>query len=238
MNDGTEPERVARPRKRRPWWRRPLQRVAAVVGPALLTLALRALGATLRLRLVDNGGLMARWERGEQVIVAFWHNRLIVMPLVARDAPICILVSHHRDGEIATQALGAWGINTVRGSASRGAVGGFLRLVEAYRRGYNLAVIPDGPRGPRYAAKPGVIRLAKATGAPIYPVSYAASRALRLRSWDELLIPLPFARVTVMVGEPMAVSRHAGSEELEEHRQSLETRLAELTRDAENRLAA
>jgi lysophospholipid acyltransferase (LPLAT)-like uncharacterized protein len=195
------------------------------------------LGWTLRLELVDSGGLFAHWQSGAQAIVAFWHNRLLVMPLVTRDAPVCILVSHHRDGEIATRALGAFGVHTVRGSATRGAVGGFLRLVDAFRQGYNLAVIPDGPRGPRYAVKPGVIRLAKATGAPIFPVSYTASRAVQLRSWDRLLIPLPFARVTVRIGEPLEVSRHAEAEELEERRRSLEDRLAALTGDAETRRA-
>jgi lysophospholipid acyltransferase (LPLAT)-like uncharacterized protein len=126
----------------------------------------------------------------------------------------------------------------VRGSATRGAVGGFVRLVHAFRTGYNLAVIPDGPRGPRHTAKPGVIRLAKATGAPLFPVSYAASRCVRLGSWDRLMIPLPFARVTVVVGEPILVERRAGEVELEEQRRVLEARLAELGRRAEDDLAA
>ncbi len=75
--------------------------------------------------------LRARWAHGERAIVSFWHNRLLMLPVVADGRPICIMVSHHRDGEIATNRLGAWGVSTVRGSASRGAVGGFLRLVDA-----------------------------------------------------------------------------------------------------------
>ena len=89
------------------------------------------------------------------------HPRLLAQPPadaadVTAGQPVCIMVSQHRDGEIATGLLGAWGVATVRGSATRGAVGGFLRLVDAYRHGHNLAVLPDGPRGPRYVAKPGV----------------------------------------------------------------------------------
>jgi lysophospholipid acyltransferase (LPLAT)-like uncharacterized protein len=83
-----------------------------------------------------------------------------------------------------------------------------------------------------------VIRLAKATGAPIFPVSYAASRSLRLGSWDRLMIPLPFARVTVVVGGPLRVPRRAEESELEERRRDLEGRLAELGRRAEDALAA
>jgi lysophospholipid acyltransferase (LPLAT)-like uncharacterized protein len=199
---------------------------------------LSLIGSTLRLRLVDDEDLLGRLKSGEKVIVAFWHDRLLVMPLFVKGIPMCALASQHRDGEIATRALAAWGIQMVRGSATRGAVGGFLRLVHAFRAGYNLAVIPDGPRGPRHSAKPGVIRLAKATGAPIFPVSYAASRSLRLGSWDRLMIPLPFARVTVVVGGPLRVPRRAEESELEERRRDLEGRLAELGRRAEDALAA
>jgi lysophospholipid acyltransferase (LPLAT)-like uncharacterized protein len=129
-------------------------------------------------------------------------------------------------------------VATVRGSASRGAVGGFLRLVDAYRRGHDLAVLPDGPRGPRYVAKPGVVHLAKAVGSPIFPVAYAASRAARLRSWDRLIIPLPFARVLVQIGEPLEVPSHANAEQLDRCRAELEHRLIALTQAVESQVAA
>lgn len=224
--------------RRRPWGRRVLLRFLTAVGPAVISVVLRVLGRTLRITLVNFDELSGAWARGEQVIVTFWHNRLLMMPFAANGARICVLVSHHRDGEIATRALSHWGIHAVRGSVTRGAVGGFQRLVNAYRQGYSLAVAPDGPRGPRYAAKPGVIHLAKATGAPIFPATYAASRALRLRSWDRLIIPLPFSRVTIAVGDPVRVSRAAAAEQMEEHRLRLERCLNELTRAAETRLAA
>jgi lysophospholipid acyltransferase (LPLAT)-like uncharacterized protein len=208
-----------------------------VLAPPLVSVVFRLLGRSLRIRLDGATSLFDRWQRGEQVIVAFWHDRLLVMPLLAR-APVCILVSQHRDGEIATRALRTWGIHTVRGSATRGAVVGFLRLLDAYRRGDNLAVIPDGPRGPRHRVKPGVIRLAKRTGAAIVPVTYAASPAVRLRSWDRLIVPLPFARVEVLCGEPITVPPQVRRDELESHRRVLEQRLNELTREAESRLAA
>ena len=125
----------------------------------------------------------------------------------------------------------------VRGSVTRGAVAGFKRLLAEYRNGYSLAVVPDGPRGPRYAAKPGVIHLARATGAPVFPVTFAASRAAHLRSWDRLIIPLPFARVAIVFGQPLYVDRHAAEEQLEECSCTLEARLNELGRAAESKLA-
>jgi hypothetical protein len=232
---GAEPERRTAPRKR-PWWRRPLLNFLARVVPPLLRVGLRALQATLRVQYVNADALKAHWARGEHVIVSSWHNHLLVLPVVAAGVPMCIMVSQHRDGEIATRLLAAWGISTVRGSATRGAVGGFLRLVHAFRHGTSLAILPDGPRGPRCVAKPGVIRLAKALDAPIFPIAYAADRVRRLRSWDRLLIPLPFARLTIEVGEPLRVAAHASADELEAYRRTLEERLNEITASVEARV--
>jgi lysophospholipid acyltransferase (LPLAT)-like uncharacterized protein len=227
---------VGQVKKKRPWWRKPLLRAATVVAPPLLSGLLRVMEWTLRITVVNGDGLYGRWTRGERTIVAFWHDRLLMMPIAARRHPLCIMNSQHRDGEIASRAIARWGIRSVRGSATRGAVPGFLRLVRAYRSGSDLAVVPDGPRGPGHRAKPGVIQLAKMTGAPIIPVSYAADRVKRLRSWDRLMIPLPFARVTLAIGEAVRVPRDADERTMEDHRQLLEERLNELGRRAELQL--
>jgi hypothetical protein len=125
--------------------------------------------------------------------------------------------------------LNAWGVSTVRGSTTRGAVRGYLRLVEAYRHGHNLVVLPDGPRGPRYVAKTGAVHLAKSVGGPIYPMAYAATRFVRLKSWDRLIIPLPFARILVEIGAPLLVPEQADAEQLDHCRVELERALNVLT---------
>ena len=127
----------------------------------------------------------------------------------------------------------ASGIATVRGPATCGAVGGCLRLVDAYRNGRSLAVLPDGPRGPRYIAKPGAVHLAKATGAPIYPLAYAASRAWRLKSWDRLIVPKPFARLRTEIGAPLDVPHDATPDQLASLRVELEARLNHLSTSVE-----
>ena len=227
---------AAQPRKQA-WWR-PYRNTLARLAPPLLQIVLRALRWTLRIDTIGAEALHARWARGERAIISFWHNRLLMLPLITDGQPMCIMVSQHRDGEIATQLLGAWGVETVRGSATRGAVGGFLRLVAAYRHGRNLAVIPDGPRGPRYVAKPGAAYLAKAVGSPIYPIAYAATRVARLRSWDGLMIPLPFARVIIQFGEPLEVPADASDEQVDDCRVELERRLHALTQAVESAVAA
>ncbi len=229
------PPRVAARHGWRARARRHFQDLLTRVAPRLISGALGLLAKTVRIRYVNADDLFGCWRRGEQVILAFWHNRAVMMPIPYQGSgrTLCIMNSQHRDGEIATRALVRWGIRSVRGSATRGGAGGFLQLVNAFRAGNDLAVVPDGPRGPRYVVKAGVIHLARATGAPIYPVSYAASRMRQLRSWDRLIIPLPFAEVVYVVGTPRRVPRHCSEEALEAKRLELETELAAITTAAE-----
>jgi lysophospholipid acyltransferase (LPLAT)-like uncharacterized protein len=224
--------------RRERWWRRGFFLALLMwLAPRLLSAALRLLKLTVRLEYRGAERLFEAWQRGERVIVAFWHNRVVMMPIAYGGAKVCIMNSQSRDGEIASRALARWGIRSVRGSATRGGAGGFMQLVNAFRRGYDLAVVPDGPRGPRYVVKAGVIHLARATGAPVFPVSYAATRQRQLRSWDRLLIPLPFARVVYMVGEPLLVPRQAEDTDIESLRQELEARLQAVTAAAETEIA-
>jgi len=194
---------------------------------------------TVRPRYVGAEELFARWERGENALLAFWHNRAMMMPIACTDRgrKLCIMNSQHRDGEIATRAAARWGIRSVRGSATRGGAAGFLQLLNAYRSGEDVAVVPDGPRGPRYVAKAGVIYLARAAGTPIYPVTYAARRARQLRSWDRLIIPLPFSQIVYVIGEPLEVPRQCTDQEIEAKRLELEARLNAITAAAEAQVA-
>lgn len=215
-----------------PW----TERVLLSLAPPLLSGALRLVSLTWKRRLVDTERLFATWER-QPVIIAFWHNRVIPLPLVVGGQRVCILNSQSRDGEIATRALARWHIHAVRGSATRGGETGGLALVRAHRRGYHLAVVPDGPRGPRYVVKPGVIHLARLTGAPVFPVTVSASRFRQLRSWDRLLVPLPFAEVRYYVGEPLEVAEDCTDSTIERLRGELEQRLRQLTERADRETA-
>jgi lysophospholipid acyltransferase (LPLAT)-like uncharacterized protein len=226
------------PRRRHPW-RDGFLRLIDPMVPRLISGALWLIAKTVRIEYVNAGDLFARWARGEQLILAFWHNRVVMMPIAyhGRGGKVCIMNSQHRDGEIATRALQRWGIRSVRGSATRGGAAGFLQLVNAFRDGYDLAVVPDGPRGPRYVVKRGVIHLGKATGAPIIPVTYAATRRRQLHNWDRFIIPLPFSRIVYIAGEPLQVPRHCSDAEAEALRLELESRLNAITTAADARVA-
>jgi lysophospholipid acyltransferase (LPLAT)-like uncharacterized protein len=105
--------------------------------------------------------------------------------------------------------VGRFGLDVVRGSSSRGAEAAARALAATLGRGEDVAMVPDGPRGPREVFEPGAIALAALTGARIVPVAVAAHPAGRLPSWDEFLIPLPFARCAAVFGEPVGVPRDA-----------------------------
>ena len=204
--------------------------VTAVASP-LLSWLLRILQSTWR---VEFDGL-ERWPREKPVLFTFWHGRMVVMALASRlvGARACILISQHDDGEIATRMMQAQGIEVVRGSASRGGAGGVRGLVRAYRRGVSPVVVPDGPRGPRCKAKPGFLHLARMTGADIVPLSFSTTSAWQLSTWDCMVVPKPFARICIAVGDVCRVSAKADEAEIEDCRLAVESALDATTRRAQ-----
>ncbi|MGE4480734.1 lysophospholipid acyltransferase family protein [Acidocella sp.] len=149
------------------------------------------------------------------MIAAFWHESLPSMPVllrVARQAgmtrPAVVLASRHRDGQLIGNIMRALGLGLVSGSSSKGGVASMQELVRMIKGGAHVALTPDGPRGPARRAAAGVAALAGLTGAHILPCGAATSRFITLRrSWDNMRIPLPFGRLVLVCGAPVAVPR-------------------------------
>lgn len=170
-------------------------------------------------------------------IFAMWHNRLSAFfvwagrhalrnPAFRMDS----IVSSSKDGEFLARIIRENGGGVIRGSSSRDAGKALREAVTAIEERVNIATVGDGPRGPRYVMKPGPILLAKATGVPILPVTWACNRAFQLhRSWDQLMVPLPFSKIRMRFGEPLHVPEDAGGREIVSLRRELESRLKTLT---------
>ncbi len=171
-------------------------------GVRLGLVLLRALAVTWRLREVNGGVLRALRARKQPVILAFWHGRMLPLLWHHRGQRVAILISEHGDGEIIARVAEALGYLTVRGSSSRGAERALLGMIRTVKEGTDVAITPDGPRGPAESFAPGAAIIAHRSGAPIVPLVASAVHAWRLRSWDRFLIPQPFARVTITYGEP------------------------------------
>lgn len=161
---------------------------------------IRALALTLRIRIEDRCGV--RDPKNKQpVIWAFWHNRMLLIPAIRnrylRHRSGSVLTSPSGDGAILAAVMEQFGIGNVRGSSSRRGSAATLELTSIIKRGGDVAITPDGPRGPRYKLGAGIIFLAQKTGAPVMPIHVEYSRCVRLKSWDQFRIPLPFSRVNV-----------------------------------------
>jgi hypothetical protein len=189
-------------------------------------MAERLVTASLRCRWRDSSGV-ANLEPGQSVIFCLWHNRLATAMVVHRRHPrkLAALVSASKDGALLAAVLHRFGVQQVRGSSSRRGPQALLELTSRAEMGYDLAVTPDGPRGPRYIVQEGIIALAQLTGLPIVAVTCNTRWKLRLKSWDQFQIPLPFSRCELILSEPIFVPREADQAEREERRRDLETSL-------------
>jgi lysophospholipid acyltransferase (LPLAT)-like uncharacterized protein len=169
-------------------------------------LFIRALAATWRIRVIGDDGLRMERAEGRAVIITLWHGQMLPLLYQHRGEQVAVLISEHRDGEIIARIAMALGHRTVRGSTTRGAGRALLSMVRQVESGQDIAVTPDGPRGPARSFAPGALIVAQRTGAAIIPATVVARSAWRLRSWDRFMIPRPFARVVISYGAAAHVS--------------------------------
>jgi hypothetical protein len=216
--------------------------VNAHVLPLAAALAVRALGLTLSVRAEGVDALRPLWSAGRPLIYGVWHGRILIVPwLNARfrrthgARQVRVLASRSRDGELVARFVRRFGLDVVRGSSSRGGAAALRELARALRAGDDVAVVPDGPRGPSCRAQAGIVSLAATTGAPIVPLGVAARPARRLASWDRFMVPAPFARCAVVFGPLVDVGRHDDREAL---RVAVERALQHATDSADRLVSA
>jgi lysophospholipid acyltransferase (LPLAT)-like uncharacterized protein len=227
---------------------KPRKRVSGVVVPNaptrlqrvvawLIGTALKLLAATLRYRINGQRGPIGLPP--QPLIFALWHNRLALCTKLYRsfgrperpDDRLAALISASKDGALLAALLENHRMQPVRGSSSRRGAQALVELTSWAERGYDIAVTPDGPRGPCYIMQPGVMTLAQLTGMPILPCSYRLHWKIRLKSWDRFQIPLPFARCDVFTGDLIRVPRDASDEVRDGLRQQLQDALMAITHD-------
>jgi lysophospholipid acyltransferase (LPLAT)-like uncharacterized protein len=170
---------------------------------------LRLLAITWRMRTMGGDIVSSLRAAKQPIIFTLWHGQMLPGLWQHRGEGVAVLISEHRDGEIIAGVASGLGFRSVRGSTYRGADRALVGLVRELRAGHDVAVTPDGPRGPARQFAPGALVAAQRTGAPIVSVGIAASRAWRLRSWDGFMIPKPFAHVTVAYGTASVQSGNA-----------------------------
>ena len=190
----------------------------------------RLIVATLRFRVRDDAGIIGG-PATPRLIWAFWHNSLFVIPHLLNHylshRPGSALTSASQDGEILAAFLERFNVRPIRGSSSRQGAAALLEMKRLIEQGFDVAITPDGPRGPLYHLNPGVITLAQKTGALIMPIRVHYSRCWRLKTWDAFEIPKPFATVTIVLLPLYRVAATSSDEEFEPERARLERILRE-----------
>jgi len=187
-------------------------------------LVIRILGPTIRFSLsVEEGSLEDSDSRA--AIFAFWHNCMIPAMYLFRDMQVRVMSSDSFDGEYTGRIMQKFGFVKVRGSSSRGAVRALLGMRRALEQGAGVAFTIDGPKGPRYVAKPGPVALARSTGAPMVVFHIAMQRTWVLKTWDGTMIPKPFTRALVRVSRKILVPSGASDEEMGFHHRQLQAAL-------------
>ena len=199
--------------------------VVAGIGSALLD----TLFKTVRYSVEGKANYEQFTTKGQPVVFALWHGRLLPLAYLRRHEGVVTLISRSADGEYLARLLKNWGFESARGSSSRGGSEALRDMVRQLRRGHSLAITPDGPRGPMQKLKPGVLVAAQLAGVPVIPATATADRGWWPGKWDRFLIPKPFASVRVRYAEPYFIPRNANDAEIEQHALRVEQILNQMT---------
>jgi lysophospholipid acyltransferase (LPLAT)-like uncharacterized protein len=174
---------------------------------------------------------------GRAFIGAFWHGRMLMIPMGwQRMAPMHMLISAHRDGQIIADAVAYFGIQAIAGSTRRGGSAALRNMLKKLKDGDCVAITPDGPRGPAMSVSIGILNAARLAQVPIVPITYATSRRRILASWDHFHVALPFGRGVFLWGEPIEISADLGEAELDDTRRLIEARMVEMVCEADRRV--
>ncbi len=164
------------------------------------------------------------------IIYTFWHNNLFFFTYYYRNSGIYVLTSQSRDAEIITKIMERQGIPAVRGSSTRGGKSALISLIKLLKQGKHIGITPDGPKGPKYEIKEGVLYLAKKTNSYILPLANYPKKRIVFNSWDNFILPLPFNQIVVIYGKPLTIS---SNDDIKEKKEELKRRLLNIVKEGE-----
>lgn len=195
--------------------------------PRVALLLTRLLFATCRLT-IQGAEHRRHCADNPPFVAVFWHFSLFYLFYHLRNFSGTVMVSASNDGDYLAETVRLAGLKAVRGSSNRQGMRALLKMINDIKAGNNGGIVADGSQGPALKVQPGVIMLASKSGAPILPITWAASRYITFNSWDRTAVPLPFSRIIVRYGAPFAVPEHLDGAGLEHYRLQLENVMNEL----------
>ena len=220
----------------------PARRLYYFLGLPLLRGLIKILTSTYRFEKVLGTEHIDPFILSGQVCApAYWHQHHVIgssliRSWIRRGFKACFLISGSVDGDVPERIARAWGAEVIRGSANQSGALALRDQNRMMKSGYSIVTTADGPRGPKYEFKAGTVLMARVAGVPIVPIGCAADRAWYLRRWDDFMIPKPFARIAIAIGEPVPVSREIALDALEPVRVNVQEAVMSLMRDSEQAL--
>ncbi len=182
------------------------QRLAIFLASWVGWVMIGILNVTLRMRVIGGEQLDSFRLEKRPVILACWHNQIFSATWFFRQEGIAVITSRHFDGEYIARIIERFGFKAVRGSSTRGGARAVLEVRKHVAEGRMIGIMVDGPKGPRYQAKPGILFLSRITGAPVVPFHIEVEKRWELNSWDRFRIPKPFSRAVMRIGNPIWVT--------------------------------
>jgi lysophospholipid acyltransferase (LPLAT)-like uncharacterized protein len=175
-----------------------------VVIPYIVFAVYKLLFWSWRVRIIEAPEVTDMMRRQETFVIAHWHGDELGILHLLKPYNVSCIISTSKDGEIMNKAVQLLGAETVRGSSTRGGTQALKGIIRLKKRGRRPSVAVDGPKGPIYQVKPGVFQISRLTGLPIVPISFHATRFHRFaKAWNQSRLPLPFAKVTIVWGDPL-----------------------------------
>jgi hypothetical protein len=172
------------------------------VLPPLLYIWLLLLRFTLRVEYINKSPLDELSSKGTGSIVCFWHARLLMMPFAKKWDPIKVLISRHRDGEFIARVMQFFNVGTIRGSYKKMSIASLREIIDNLKAGIDIAITPDGPKGPRYTIKGGIVDLARLSGKTIVPLTYGAGKKKLFNHGTGSSSPTLFRKLSSSGGNP------------------------------------
>lgn len=216
---------LSKPLRTAPGLKKRIRCVATRLGTRFVGGCVRLIARTIRIQTEDEHHFS---ETSGGKILCLWHGRALVATSHYRNTGMVVMISLSRDGEMLDRIFSTLGYRAIRGSSGPSGARALAECIRALRRGENLAITPDGPRGPSGIVQGGVIAMARRSGCPIVPVAASSRPRFLMKSWDRYMIPIPFSKARLLYGEPLKIPAEADDEEVEMLRQRLETQLRDL----------
>ncbi len=190
---------------------KPVSRLVVRVFQVILYAFIRALHATYRIREIGSEHLTAAQAMGPKgsYLLACWHETVLSMSISQEGRNYCTITSRSNVGSAVAYLMRKFGFVAIQGSQSSGGQDVRVKALDHIKRGFPIAITVDGSSGPRRKVKPGIVDLAKKSGAPILPAYAHSDKTWVFNSWDRFRLPRPFARITILFGEPIPVSPEA-----------------------------